>query len=197
MTRTEYLFAGGDFPCLGERGYVLWTGGPSIERFSWRDNAWVEDREMLGIYIGKPLVLTITEEQAQGIVAQFGGTWTAPVMPELTPELERIRGLRAQMQANTDSIEIPPGMERLPEDKGTVHPFWAVPGEPETILWSGTNQMRVWRFDYEADTWAIDPAVPPESIGTRDTTPISEQEAEATIARNGGIWAAPVWRARW
>ena len=133
--------------------------------------------------------MSVTEEQARGIIEREGGTWRVPVMPELTPELERIRDLRAQMQANTDSVPRPKGIEHI-KGMGTVVPYWCA--DPDMVLWTAGNRERVWRFDYATDSWVLAPEIDPDFIGTRETGPMTEDEAKEYVEEHGGIWVAPV-----
>lgn len=183
-----------EFPVLGESWTVLWMGGSGIHRFDYRYNEWVEDREMYSIFIGSPLVAPITEQQARGTIQRNGGRWVTP--PGWSdPGLGALDDLKAQMQANADSVPIPEGAETI-VDMGTVVPYWLADssapglGKSQTVLWTGGNGVRIWRFDYETDAWVLDPGIPTTFIGTPETMPISEQEARETIERNGGTWEA-------
>jgi hypothetical protein len=189
--KTDYRLAA-DFPVLGESRIVLFMGGSGIQRFDYRTDAWVEDREMASIYIGSPLVRPITEQQARGTIERCGGTWAAPSGAQ-DAELTRLDELMAQMQANADAVPIPPGTERI-EEKGTVVPYWLVPrddGKLNAVVWTGGNGVRIWRFDYDADEWVRDPEIPSTFIGTPGTAPLTEQESKGVIERWGGTWEDP------
>ncbi len=192
--KSDYQLAA-DNPVLGKSRVVLWMGGTGIHRFDYDSDRWVEDRSMFGIYIGSPLVEPITEQQAKGTIQRAGGTWVAPSLRK-NPELKRLDELASQMQANADGIAMPQGIELIGGAE-TVVPYWLadqhapVRGESRTVLWTAGNAVRIWRFDYEADAWVLDPEIPGTFIGTPETTPLTEQDARETIERFGGTWAIP------
>jgi len=191
--RSDYQLAD-EFPVLGESRMVLWMGGSGIHRFDYGTGGWVEDREMYSIYIGSPLVAPITEQQARGTIQRNGGRWVAPPGAN-EPSFGQLDDLKAQLQANANSVPVPEGAEAI-ESIGTVVPYWLtdssapVLGKSQTVLWTGGNGVRIWRFDYETDAWVLDPEIPAVFIGTPETMPLTEKEARETIERNGGTWEA-------
>lgn len=76
MTISKYQLADYNEPNLKTSRMVLWFDGDTLRRFDYDTEAWVDDREMLGIFSGSPEVIPITTEQARAIIEGNGGTWT-------------------------------------------------------------------------------------------------------------------------
>ena len=66
-------------------------------------------------------------------------------------------------------------------------------GEAKRVLWTDYG---IWEFDYAKDGWVNDPQLFSIFMGDPRTVPVSEDDARATIERNGGTWSDPTDAAR-